>query len=491
MKPPKIELLLLVLLLAIGLVPRMWGINTNLQIHFDQGLHAVGIWRIWHDRGISFLGHQTDTLGIYHGPLYYWLMTPAYFFGRGDPVWGSVFQILLDAVGIFFLASVAKKLWDFKTALFSVILYAFSYGYASYARWLSNVTPTFPLSSIFLWCAYALFQGRVAFLPWSLLTASAITQMNGAIGVFLYPVVLFLFLVSPARTRLNFKIVSASVFAFIVPHSPLLLFELLNRYPVTRAVLNINSAGSAGVSFSARIIMYNVRTLLTELIHLTSYPFYLPTIFLFISGVILLLLRFRHPAYKFLSIFIFAFFISLSFYQRGAIGFFLVPLFLVFTLLFARVLVLLPRFLGLILLLLLLVVNFYHWRYFLIPHRNLTPIGTANLITAGDRKNIVDWIYRTANGRSFAFWIYTIPYFLDEPWIYYFWWYGQPKYGYQPVSTGGFNSADLPPSTLVFVIYEPDDNRPDLLTAWHSRVKEQFGPTEASFISNDARVELH
>ncbi len=147
----RLETILIVLIISIGLIPRLWRINTDLQIHFDQGLHSMGIWNIWHEHRFSLLGHQTDTDGIFHGPLYYWFMTPAYILGKGDPSAGSIFQIFFDALGMVFLFQLCKRIFNSKSGLTAIVIYSVSYGVASFARWLNNVTPTLPLSAIFLY----------------------------------------------------------------------------------------------------------------------------------------------------------------------------------------------------------------------------------------------------------------------------------------------------------------------------------------------------
>src|SRR3989344_2250591 len=73
------EILLLLGIFLLGLIPRLWRLPYDLQVHRDQGMHAQAIWNIWYEGRISLLGHSTDADGIWHGPLFYWLMTPSFF----------------------------------------------------------------------------------------------------------------------------------------------------------------------------------------------------------------------------------------------------------------------------------------------------------------------------------------------------------------------------------------------------------------------------
>jgi len=467
----------LALIILVGLIPRLWQLPQNLQIHYDQGLHSLAVWNIWHDHKLSLLGHPTDVDGIFHAPIYYWLMVPAYFLGGGDPAAASVFQILLDAFGVVFLFLLARDLFDSKTGYFAALLYSVSYGYAGYARWLSNVTPAFPFSALFFWLLYKVWCGQSRLVPVTLLIASIITEFNGAIGVFLFPVILWVLISRKLLSKINYF---WSFILFILPHLPLLAFELRHNFVISKAVLNFNGNSSAGLGFSLSVVERNLQVLYTQLYHLTSYSLPVLTFLLVIASVILV-------RQKFLVGSIVIFILGLSLYQRGALQFFFVPVFGLFTIIFAQTLTKLPK----IIIFIIIAINVYHWKYFLVPHHNLTPIGTANLITNQDRKNVTDFIYQTAAGRPFAVWIYTIPYFLDEPWTYYFTWYGNDRYKYLPIRTGGFSPNDLPANTLFFAIYEPDWNRPPRLSSWQDEVNKNFGPRLASYRSHDAVVEEH
>ena len=477
------EFKLLSLIFLLALIPRLWRIHTDLQIHFDQGLHSFAIWDIWHERKLSLLGHQTDTDGIFHGPIYYWFMIPAYAIGGGDPGAAAIFQILLHSLAIFFLFSLAKQLFNSQVALLSSFLYAVSYGYISYSRWLSNVTPVLPFSIVFFWFLYYLYQGKINLLPAVTFLASLLTQFHAASGVFLSLVVFFILISKRLYRQVSFRIALLSLITFIIPHLPLLAFELRHNFVVSQSVLKLSRDQSSGLGFSIPVFQHNFQTFLTELVHLTSFPFAWMTIIPFVISVFLLLRN------RFFTLIILPFFFFLSLYRRGTFGFFFMPLFPLFTILFSNSILLLPKILKYILLVTLVAINLSLWKNFLYPTHALTPIGAFNLITSQDRKNVVDWVYQDASGQPFALWIYTIPYFLDQPWSYYFVWYGQDKYGYQPEKIGSFSPGDLKSAQIFYNIYEPDDDRPTRLESWLDEVNKNFGPVVGIFSSNDARVE--
>ena len=477
------------LILLISIVPRLWRINTDLQIHFDQGLHSLSIWKIYNEGKWSFLGHQTDTDGIFHGPIYYWLMMPSYLIGKWDPAAASIFQIILDTLGVYFLFSLSKELFSEKTALISSLIYAVSYGYISYARWLSNVTPSLPLSILFFLILYRFHRGNVRLLPYAAALASLITQLDGAIGVFLYPLLLIEVILGKIWKRISPKTAFISLVMLAAPHIPLFIFEMRHNFVITRAIVRLSVNPGQGVGLNYHVFILNLVTLFKEITNTVSFPFtWLAFLIVSFSLFNLNLSKSRQQT-AFLVRSITIFFTALSLYGRGAAGFFFIPILPLITIIVSHAISSLPRYLSIILVSLLTIINIFHWKNFLTPSHALTPIGTFNLITNQDRKNVIDWIYIQSAGQPFAVWIYTIPYFLDDPWVYYFSWYGKSKYGYLPEKTGGFSPSDVKTARLFYNIYEPDDNQPSKLGSWLEEVKSNFGPAEKSFRSNDAIVE--
>ena len=72
------EYILVGLIIIFTFFIRIYKINTDLLYHRDQGLVAMDIYKIWHDKKISLLGAPTDVDGLFHSPIYYWGLTPFY-----------------------------------------------------------------------------------------------------------------------------------------------------------------------------------------------------------------------------------------------------------------------------------------------------------------------------------------------------------------------------------------------------------------------------
>jgi hypothetical protein len=334
---------------------------------------------------------------------------------------------------------------------------------------------------MFSYYAFLVYRGRTKYLPFVGLLTALIFECNGAIGVFLYPLLFYLLIKS------KFKFVFPSLFLTVIPHLPLVLFELRHNFIITHAVFK-GSSSAGGFSNPLFTFINNLNILNTEMTKMFIYPQYWLSAMLLTAGLILLIKNYYRQNYKFLIIHYSLFLIPLSFFNRGAIGFFLVPVILLSTILIARVLVKLPKIFTAILMFSFLSVNIFNWYHFLTADFALTPSGAVNLITNQDRKDSVAWIYRESAGQQFAVWIYIIPYFLYDPWTYYFHYLGQNRPNGFPENYKNFSKNELKTSRYFYAIFEPDQNQPGRLVDWLDRVYTDYGRPAAAFSSNAAHI---
>src|SRR5207249_792274 len=78
--------------------------------------------------------------GIFHGPIYYYLIAPFYLISQGDPAWAAAFVGILAALGLIFVYLIGKEFNPW-VGLVSAFILAISYNWIRSDRWLSNPTP--------------------------------------------------------------------------------------------------------------------------------------------------------------------------------------------------------------------------------------------------------------------------------------------------------------------------------------------------------------
>ena len=472
------EALLIIMLVVLAFSLRSRYLSTDLLFHRDQGLHSLSIWNIWHEGKLSLLGHPSDVNGLIHAPVYYYLMLPAYALSGGNPAVASVFQITLEVLSLPFLYLALKKLFDRKTAFLTLLIYSISYGGISLSRWLVNVTPILPFINLFL---FLLTYYPKVFI--TSLIVGIITQLDAAIGIFLLPFLFWFY-----RSRLNLKTLILIFVGFLLPALPLIIFELRHQFVISKAILRFAGQDGQGLGLSLKVIISNLNVFLSELSKILTFPYIWLSSALFILG----LFKLRNlKSSKLIYAFLLIPFLGLSFFQRGAIGFFFISLLPLSLAVSVYGLQSIGAFGRYFLLIFILFLNINQIPGIYQPNNALIPIGNANIITLQDRKNIIDFMYQTANGKQFSVWFYTIPYFQEEVWDYLFYWYAQPKYGYLPEQTSGFSPNDLKTSKMFFSVYEPDEDQPTKLESWHQETIKNFGPVVKSYSSNDLNVSLH
>jgi 4-amino-4-deoxy-L-arabinose transferase-like glycosyltransferase len=466
--------------MVIALFLRLYRLDTDLLIHFDQGLHAYGAWQIWHEHKFKLLGHMTDTDGINHGPYFYLLLSVPYFLSGGSPVAAAFFLIFLEILSFYLLYKAIIKLFDKQTARLTLLIVSVSYGAVYFSRWLSNVTPILPLTNIALYLAIS-HKEKPKNLKIILLgiVSGLVAQMNGAVGLAFIPSILLL-------TKKPIKDWILYILAIVVVQIPLIVFDLRHDFVMVRAITTFALHSNAGLSRFGSAFIPTIISYLHQNEYYLAHGHFLIAAVLFVFGLHELYLqkKYRVSIYMLLGVFTF------GMMARGGLGFFFSYLFVMMVAVCVLGLRKFDDRFSVAIAIYLVVLNLFMLRGLSTPSNGLTPIGTNSLITVQDRRNAVDFIYTKAEGEPFSLWIYTIPYFLDQPWTYFFDWYGMDKYGYLPEMTGSFSPGDLKTSKRVFVIYEPDVDNPNRLKWWLDEVESNFGPVNASYRSHDAIVEL-
>lgn len=151
----KIYLVILFAIFVAGYILRVMYLPKNtLTFGYDQARDAYSALAI--TKGdLKIQGPPSSTPGLYHGVLYYYLLAPAYAFGKGNPVTTAYYLAFINSLTIFTVFLIGyfatKKAW---VGLVSAALFAVSFEATQYATWMSNPTIavfTVPLIYLGLW----------------------------------------------------------------------------------------------------------------------------------------------------------------------------------------------------------------------------------------------------------------------------------------------------------------------------------------------------
>lgn len=108
--------------------------------------------QIWNNHDLKILGLPTSTPGLFHGALYYYLLSPLYGLGGGDPKVVAFFFSLLNSLAVIPIMLLALDLFkNLRWVILAGVLYAISFEANQYATWLSNPSPAILTVSLFFY----------------------------------------------------------------------------------------------------------------------------------------------------------------------------------------------------------------------------------------------------------------------------------------------------------------------------------------------------
>lgn len=453
----KKEVILVIALLVVAAAIRLWRINSDLLIHYDQGKDLLVAQEMWRFHRPTLLGPVADdeSTFIYFGPLYYYLISIPLWITGGNPVSAMVFLILLEvgSMGLFYLG--ARKLFGRQVAILTLALMGVSYGLVSYSRWLSNAMPILMLGNLLFYLSCLLFEGKNV-AKWWWFTMGLIFAFHPASGIGL-----FIFgLIWDFNRRTKIKGLITDGIFFLIPAIPQILFELRHDFLTTRGILRMFTQFKMGETWQHHWI--DVRhTLITFLNGVLGQG--LKGVLIVASLIIIfsLLQKSAHRKARLLCFALIVFQVGIMFFlKRPIYGHFFVAVTPILIVLLVKSAVRLQKVLGTIFCLALI---FFNLRldviHFSKPDVALIPIGTANLVTIDYRMKMINFIKDNSEGKTYTLWTYTIPYFDDQPWTYLMMW----KHMAMPVGHGD----------VLFTLYERDWVRPQRQVSWLEDINMQ------------------
>lgn len=466
---------LLVIILSFASFLRLYRINDLLGFWYDQGRDALVIWDFIYKGKAFLIGPTTGIAGIFRGPWYYWLITPFYWLGNGNPVYPLIFLILTTIAAIAIIYYLGYKIQGKSTGILAAIIASFSFYIIDASKWLSNPTPMLLISLIIVWAMLKVMDGKKWGWP-IIFFCFGLSLFNfGSSGELFYLPAILIFAIWTilrqgfgGKSSLNWKIVFISLISFIITFAPLVIFDFKHqgilRTNIYQSFVSEKSFAMPIESFLAKRTSFYYETftrkifdyrglqeksilIIVGLWFLISLPKYIKN-----KKVIPLIILLMSPI------------IGLYFFQgnEGVLyDYYFTGYYLIFILLFAIVLGDIWRFaIGKIFILYFIYLFLNSNLSILLPRLIDKSTGPESIVLSNQKKAI-DWVYNNADNRNFNVDVYVppvIPYAYD----YLFRWLGTTKYHKLP---------DDSQVKLLYTLYEADSGSPERLQAWLNRQK--------------------
>ena len=154
-KKNKFEVFLVAFIVLVALFLRLYKISDFLTFLGDEGRDVRVVRDLITKGDLIFIGPQTSVGNMYLGPLYYYLIAPALFLSRLDPVGPAVANALIGTLTVFLTWLVTRQWFGRVAGVLSSLFFAISPVGIIYSRssWNPNPAPLFALI-----CAWGIYQ---------------------------------------------------------------------------------------------------------------------------------------------------------------------------------------------------------------------------------------------------------------------------------------------------------------------------------------------
>lgn len=444
------HIIILALVLAVAVFFRFRHWPDYLPFDFEKSRDLIASRNIYLNRKLTLIGPTTEVEGIFHGPLYYYLLGLGYYIFKGDPKAGSIVSFAFNFAALVALYFIGSKFFSKKVGLLASFLYAVSLEAVSYAYWLSNPGPSIVFLFLMFYFFYRFLSGEEKYLALSLFCLGISLQFQILNVIFIIPLILSYLLLG--RSRINPKNLLLAAFSLLLPVSTFILFELKHQFLMTNAFLDRYLKNSQGPGLKLNLFDYFTR-LAREFSHVLFPVHELSGWFLMAAILFFLVWKIfvekKDKVWKYLLIWIFATF----------------PVFLINS----RIGESSAAFMGVSGAIILATAAFMDQilkKNTLLTAAVLLLIGLVNLkgvdrcLTSGGFRlfdayedlylkkdlSIVRWIYEKSENQPFQLDTVTSPLYVSTLWDYLFSWYSQEKNLPAP-------SADNP--KIKFLLLEP------------------------------------
>ncbi|MBU1071305.1 glycosyltransferase family 39 protein [Patescibacteria group bacterium] len=226
--------LLFIILLAAGL--RLYKLSEMAPFGFDQEYAANFAYSVVKDFPIRMVGQGLSLQGLFIGPWYFYFLTPFYMLTNLHPIGGAIGSVVLGLIIIAVYYFVVKSFFGYKAGLVTAFLRAVSFS-AIETDWATTPAFSSELAVIIIfWCLFQYWKGNLKIFPLLALIFGLLTSFHPILFP-MYFVFIFIILIKRILPPLKTTLISLGL--FILPILPLLVFEYIRKFAMTKVVIDL------------------------------------------------------------------------------------------------------------------------------------------------------------------------------------------------------------------------------------------------------------
>jgi hypothetical protein len=469
-------ILLVIFLVILAFLLRFYLIPENLFFGPEQGRDFLVVKDILYNHHATLIGSKTDVGGVFHGPVFYYLILIPFLVSMGNPIFVSGFLIVIHSLSVFLIYILAKEMFNKRIAIISSIIFTFSFGLIAYSRWLSNPPLSIPLSIIFIYFLHGLLKGKRKFLIPLAISFGILGQAEFINFIFFGFILLISFLkYHGVFLKDKFIFISSIFFAGVFSFGTYLLFDIRHNFLISKSVFNLISGKSGFHIGMGEIIPAVFSSYLSSLGDFTGIINTVFSIGFFLVGVVVLVKIYKSfsIAIFILSLWIVSPIICLVILRNNPLEHLFLGIYPAFAILLSLLIFFLFKSTRIqaVILITYVVISLVMWKTSLPMNKNMNFQSTQPDLYYRDETLVVKKILSLTRNNKFEFQAYTIPYWSPDAWDYLFWYYGRNQ---------GYSGSD-PSTEKLFVIIQPDPNNKIYQDGWLRDTVANWGKQELSF----------
>lgn len=267
---------ILLSILLLGLLLRFYRLPEMASYDFDQEYVTNFVLDVVRIYPIRFIGQGMSVEGLFMGPWYFYGLVPFYMLTNLDPIGGFIGSVLFGGAIILAYYLVGKRIFSKEVGLMAAFLRATGF-FALQADWSMVPSYSSDICILSLWLLFFWIWKHRRNLSRQTFSNPLFWLLPSVFFIFgfltsMHPVhfhfgLVFLILVALWRVRFSLKSVGVAIVALFLPITPLLIFEYLRNFAMTRQVLMMFSgeyAGSKSEGFSWDRVMYTLKAALNQ-----------------------------------------------------------------------------------------------------------------------------------------------------------------------------------------------------------------------------------
>ena len=213
------------LIIFITAILRFYKIETLTTFGRDQGIDFLSVYEMLINNNLIFIGIKTSIGEFFQGPIYLYMLIPAFSLMKLNPIAGAYSAVIVSLVTSFLIYFVSLKFFNKKSAIISTLLFMVSPEFTKYGN-----TPLYQ-------------HFAPLFMLFSLLSFYFMIKNDSKLSVFLFAFfaglafethLLFVTLVISGFIYLTLakktKQLALYIFGVLTSISPTILFELKNKF---------------------------------------------------------------------------------------------------------------------------------------------------------------------------------------------------------------------------------------------------------------------